>query len=208
MITLHASARSPRVAVIIAGIALACVLAASPPASADLFRQSLLPVPVGRVNHAPGIVELPSVLDPATASWTPPVSTDLPNPDSGLDAFTDDAGDIVIICNPSTADRRTLALAASRDGIHFPRRCDPVPRGAEGDVAHPVVIRARGTSSIPRGRRRRSGISASNDAWLRRASAISPPPKFPDPQDMKRWLAPTRWHEPWSRSRIRRFVSF
>ena len=28
------------------------------------------------------------------------------------------------------------------------------------------------------------------------------------PQDMKRWLAPTRWHKPWSRSRIRRYVSF
>ncbi|MBV8097130.1 MAG: exo-alpha-sialidase [Acetobacteraceae bacterium] len=84
-----------------------------------------------------------SVLDPATASWSPPVSTDLPNPDSGIDAFADDVGDIVVIYNPSTTNRRTLALAASRDGIHFPRRCALVPTGAEGDVAYPVVIRAR-----------------------------------------------------------------
>jgi hypothetical protein len=49
----------------------------------------------------------------------------------------------------------------------------------------------------------RSGVGRSLIVFL-----LSPPPKFPDPQDMKRGLAPTRWHEPWSHSRIRRFVSF
>jgi hypothetical protein len=82
-------------------------------------------------------------LDPATTSWSRPVATDLPNPGSGIDAFTDDAGEIVVIYNPSTVDRRTLSLAASRDAIHFPRRCTLVPRDAEGDAAYPVVIRAR-----------------------------------------------------------------
>ena len=67
----------------------------------------------------------------------------MPNPDSGIDAFVDDAGDIVVVYNPSTADRHTLALAASRNGIHFPGGCELVPTGAEGDVAYPVVIRAR-----------------------------------------------------------------
>jgi hypothetical protein len=52
--------QSPHVPVLIAGIALAFVLTATPPASADLFQQSWLPIPVGRINHAPGIVELPS----------------------------------------------------------------------------------------------------------------------------------------------------
>ena len=60
MITLHSAARWPHVAVHIAGVALPFLLAAAAPASADLFRQSWLPVPAGRVNHAPGIVELPS----------------------------------------------------------------------------------------------------------------------------------------------------
>jgi predicted neuraminidase len=81
-------------------------------------------------------------LDPATTSSSQPVATDLPNPGSGIDAFTDDAGEIFVIYNPSTVDRRTLSLAASRDAIHFRPRCTLVATDAEGDVAYPVVIRA------------------------------------------------------------------
>jgi hypothetical protein len=113
----------------------------------DIIQPSLVLLPGGQVRaylrDSRRTAIRTSLLDPATMSWTPPVATDLANPDSGIDAFTDDAGDIVIIYNPSTSDRRTLAVAASRDGIHFPERCVLVSTDTEGDVAYPVVIRAR-----------------------------------------------------------------
>jgi hypothetical protein len=120
----------------------------------------LLPIP-GHGTIQPSLVLLPggqlvaylrdtgriairvTFFDATTTSWSQPRITDLPNPSSGIDAFTDDAGEIVVIYNPSTADRRTLSLAASGDAIHFPRRCTLVSTDAEGDVAYPVVIRAR-----------------------------------------------------------------
>jgi hypothetical protein len=54
---------------LIAGVVLAVWFAAAPPARADLFRQSRLPVPAGRFNHAPGIVKLPS--GQLLACWDP-----------------------------------------------------------------------------------------------------------------------------------------
>jgi hypothetical protein len=44
--------------VVIAAMALVLLFAATGPVSADLLQQSWLPVPAGRINHAPGIVEL------------------------------------------------------------------------------------------------------------------------------------------------------
>jgi predicted neuraminidase len=84
-----------------------------------------------------------AVFDPATLAWTKPERTDLPNPDSGIDAFTDDAGEFVLIYNPSTNNRHALDIAASQDGLHFPRRCTLIAANTQGDVAYPVVIRAR-----------------------------------------------------------------
>lgn len=113
----------------------------------DIIQPSLVLLPGGQVRaymrDSARVAIRTSVLDPATGSWSLPVATDLPNPDSGIDAFTDDAGDIVMIYNPSTENRRTLAVAGSRDGIHFPHRCILVPTGTEGDAAYPVVIRAK-----------------------------------------------------------------
>jgi hypothetical protein len=109
--------------------------------------------------------------DPPTASWSQPIKTDLPNPGSGIDAFTDDAGEIVVIYNPSTKDRRTLALAASRDLTHFPRRCTLVATDAEGEVAYPVVIRARdGTWHVIYSAWAKTKIAhfRFDGAWLRR----------------------------------------
>jgi hypothetical protein len=153
----------------------------------DVPASRLLPIP-GHGTIQPSLVLLPggevrvflrdsartairtAVLDPATGAWTPPEPTDLPNPDSGLDAFTGDDGDIVVIHNPSTANRHSLALAASRDGVHFPRRCALVPAGAEGDVAYPAVIRARdGTWHIAYSARDKTEIRhiRLDAAWLR-----------------------------------------
>lgn len=112
-----------------------------------------------------------AVLDPVTLTWSELVRTELPNPGSGIDAFTDDAGEFVLIYNPSTRDRHALNLAASPDGVHFPRRCNLIVEDTQGDVAYPVVIRARdGTWHVAystQGKREVHHIRF-DAAWLRR----------------------------------------
>ena len=49
-----------RAALCMAGVILALLLAAAPQATAELFEHARLPFPAGRINHAPGIIELPS----------------------------------------------------------------------------------------------------------------------------------------------------
>jgi predicted neuraminidase len=77
-------------------------------------------------------------LDPARDAWTAPVATDLPNPDSAVEAFADGAW-IGLIYNPSYTDRRTLALAFTRDGRRFATGCTLVAPRAAGEVAYPAV---------------------------------------------------------------------
>jgi hypothetical protein len=77
-------------------------------------------------------------LDPAHDAWTAPVATDLPNPDSAVEAFADGAR-IGLAYNPSRSDRRTLALAFTSDGRRFETGCTLVAPGAAGDVAYPAA---------------------------------------------------------------------
>jgi BNR repeat-like domain len=83
-----------------------------------------------------------AVLDPASGRWGEGAATDLPNPDSAVEAFMDDRGWFVVVHNPSTRDRRALRLASSRDGIRFAVGCDLVPPGQEGEVAYPTALRS------------------------------------------------------------------
>jgi predicted neuraminidase len=111
-----------------------------------LIQPSLVPQPDGSVRAffrdvAARAVHT-AVLDPGTRSWSAAVPTDLPNPGAPVEAFIGDDGRVVLIHNPSGADRRTLALAASHDGTHFTQGCDLVPAGAQGEVAYPTAIRA------------------------------------------------------------------
>ncbi len=111
-----------------------------------------------------------AVLDPATRRWGEAAPTNLPNPDSAVAALTDDAGRFVLIYNPSHRNRRTLRLAASRDGVAFAPGCDLVPEAAEGDVAYPTVIRARdGMWHVAYSSGGKHGIrhAAFGAAWLR-----------------------------------------
>ena len=120
----------------------------------------LLPIP-GEQAIQPSLLRLPdgalraylrdqqsdwvrsSVFNPATQSWSPVQRTDLPNPDSGLDAFVDAQGEIAVVGNPSDHDRLSLAVAVGTDGLHFPRRCTLVEPGAQGEAAYPAVLTAR-----------------------------------------------------------------
>jgi hypothetical protein len=79
-------------------------------------------------------------LGPGATEWTPAAPTNLENPSSPVEAFTDRSGAIVLIYNPSRRDRRTLALARSRDGLSFRRGCDLVPHDHAGDVAYPSIV--------------------------------------------------------------------
>lgn len=74
--------------------------------------------------------------------WSGVGRTNLPNPGSAVDAFGDDAGRFVVIYNPSSTTRDTLALARSVDGTHFTRGCD-LSTGADAPAAYPSVIRGR-----------------------------------------------------------------
>lgn len=87
-----------------------------------------------------------ATVDPTTATWTGAQATNLPNPNAAIDAFTDDAGRVVLIYNPSRRDRHTLRLASSLDGVRFQPGCDLAPKRTEGDVAYPYVIRSRDAS--------------------------------------------------------------
>lgn len=83
-----------------------------------------------------------ATFDPA-AGWSAVALTNLPNPGSAVDAFQDDRGHDVVIYNPSSTSRDTLALARSTDGDHFTRGCDLSRPEAEDGVAYPSVIRTR-----------------------------------------------------------------
>lgn len=112
----------------------------------NMIQPSLVLLPNGKVRaflrDSDHTAIRTALLDPATATWSAAEPTDLPNPDSGLDAFIDDAGEIVVIHNPSTTNRHALMLSASADGVHFIRHCNLVPARTQGDVAYPAVIRS------------------------------------------------------------------
>jgi predicted neuraminidase len=76
------------------------------------------------------------------ATWTPPVPTALLNPNAGLDAVTLRDGRHVLVYNPVTEGRGTLAVALSNDGRTWTRTLtlEDEP-GAE--FSYPAVIQAR-----------------------------------------------------------------
>jgi predicted neuraminidase len=76
------------------------------------------------------------------ATWTPPAPTALPNPNAGIDAVTLADGRHVLVYNPVTEGRGTLAVALSNDGRTWTRALtlEDEP-GAE--FSYPAVIQAR-----------------------------------------------------------------
>jgi hypothetical protein len=81
--------------------------------------------------------------DPAAHAWSGVTRTNLPNPGSAVDVFTDDAGRYVLIYNPSSASRDKLALARSTDGAYFTPGCDLSSPASEPVAAYPSVSRDR-----------------------------------------------------------------
>jgi predicted neuraminidase len=52
-------------------------------------------------------------------SWEPTTATDLPNPNSGIDAVQLHDGRSLIVYNPSTKSRHPIAISVSKDGRHW-----------------------------------------------------------------------------------------
>jgi predicted neuraminidase len=83
-----------------------------------------------------------SAFDSERKIWSTATATNLPNPNSAIDAKIDTDGQIIVLYNPSTSLRNSLKLASSSDGFHFQTGCDLVPVNTQGDVAYPTLIHA------------------------------------------------------------------
>lgn len=78
-----------------------------------------------------------ALYDPDGDAWSPLQATNLPNPDSSLDALALPDGRVLVIYNPSETDRNALALAVSSDGVQFAE--GHILAEGPGAVAYPSI---------------------------------------------------------------------
>lgn len=108
-------------------------------------------------------------------SWSEPSPTDLPNPDSGLDAVLLSDGSILLAFNDDPTSRSNLRLAVSDDlGVTW-RRIATLEKDPAGSFAYPFLLRARDGATHLVYTWRGNGIKhvTFNDAWL--ASRLQEP---------------------------------
>ncbi len=74
-------------------------------------------------------------------SWTQAHPTDLPNPNSGIDAVGLRDGRVVLIYNNSTKGRTPLNLAVSADGEHF--KIFETLEDQPGEYSYPAIIQGK-----------------------------------------------------------------
>jgi predicted neuraminidase len=74
-------------------------------------------------------------------SWTPLVATDLPNPNSGIDAVGLQDGRIVLVYNHTKSGRSPLNVAVSDDGDRW--RMFLALESQPGEFSYPAVIQSR-----------------------------------------------------------------
>ena len=113
------------------------------PDHSPLLQPSLAPLGDGRVlaamrDRRRRWVHV-STWSPGRPAWSAAAATNLANPGSAVEAFSDRPGRIVLIYNPGRRDRRTLSLAFSLDGMRFARGCDLAAEGRWGQAAYPAV---------------------------------------------------------------------
>jgi predicted neuraminidase len=80
--------------------------------------------------------------DVSTNSWSKPQVTNLPNPNSAIDAVRLDDGRILLVYNDNANHRNPLSMAISDDGIHF-RKLRDIENEPGQDFFYPSLIRAR-----------------------------------------------------------------
>ena len=71
-------------------------------------------------------------------TWGKMTLTDLPNPDSGLDAVTLADGRHLLVCNPTKRGRTPLSVAVSEDGVTW--RPVAVLEDQPGEYSYPAII--------------------------------------------------------------------
>jgi len=101
-------------------------------------------------------------------SWSPPVPTNLPNPNAGVAALRTPDGGYLLAYNPNEQGRDLLSLARSDDGLRW-RRIFDLEQGVSGDeFSYPFLIRtgAGEYHLIYTWQRRRMAYVRFNDAWL------------------------------------------
>ena len=74
-------------------------------------------------------------------TWSPMKTTDLPNPDAGIDGVTLKDGRHVLVYNPTTRGRTPLNVAISSDGKNWEQIA--VLESQPGEYSYPAVIQAR-----------------------------------------------------------------
>ena len=79
--------------------------------------------------------------DDAGRSWTPMTATRLPNPSAGIDAVRLSDGRFLLVYNPTTHGRRTLAIAVSLDGQTWRRAV--TLEDAPGEYSYPAMIQTK-----------------------------------------------------------------
>jgi predicted neuraminidase len=75
------------------------------------------------------------------ATWSPMRATDLPNPNSGIDAVTLKEGWFALVYNHTVRGRSPLNVALSNDGEHWEPAL--VLESLPGEYSYPAVIQAR-----------------------------------------------------------------
>jgi predicted neuraminidase len=76
--------------------------------------------------------------DDGGASWTAMRATELPNPNSGIDALTLEDGRHLLVCNPVRRGRTPLVIAMSSDGRQW-RPVTVLDEGS-GEYSYPAII--------------------------------------------------------------------
>lgn len=72
-------------------------------------------------------------------SWAKPALTNLPNPDSSVDALPMSGGRVLLAYNHSSSGRSPLSLAITQDGLHFTRVRD-IENSPGHEYSYPAMI--------------------------------------------------------------------
>lgn len=76
------------------------------------------------------------------AHWSKLVPSDLPNPNSGIDAVSMKNGSHILVYNHLTSGRNTLNVAVSEDGINWMAAVLPENDIKEKEFSYPAVIQS------------------------------------------------------------------
>jgi alpha-L-fucosidase len=74
------------------------------------------------------------------STWSPLETTDIPNPNAGIDAVTMDEGLYLLVCNPVTDGRYRLAVMASADGRVW-KEIYLLEDHNDGEFSYPAIIK-------------------------------------------------------------------